>query len=177
MRRKSTHPQHPVIFLDIDGTLHPFCSPRTAYFSCWDRLSDAIGSRPLQVVITSDWRLSMGFEALLSALPESLAQMVVGATPHDTTGPPVFRRYREVQRWIQDSGFAGSWIAIEDGVGTYPSAPWPGCIWCDSAHGAGDDQAEELRRWLTNPTRPPLVQLATVSVPTNKPRVRIRPSG
>ena len=104
-----------LLFLDFDGVLHPVS--RKTELCCLDRLHDILRACPdVQVVITSTWR----DELPLAALRELIGNggefdcRIIGGTPNLEGEGCYGRRDLEIQRWMQNNGYTGAWLAIDD---------------------------------------------------------------
>lgn len=74
------HP--PVLFLDFDGVLHPTGTAPQGLFAHMPLLAEGLRGplAAVQVVISSDWRLSFTFDELRPDFPDDLRPRVVGCT-------------------------------------------------------------------------------------------------
>ncbi len=71
-----------VVFLDIDGVLHPDMSPPEDEFSCIEAFERAVSSYgEVDIVITGRKRLSMGLDRIRSKFSIEVASRIVGVTP------------------------------------------------------------------------------------------------
>jgi len=106
-----------VLFLDIDGVLHPelptakpqFCYLRNFHQTL--RRVDPLANMP--VVISSDWKLHHPLMDLKMRFPPDLAQQIVGVTP-DHFGFPHGNRESEINTWMNQHAATGDWLAIDD---------------------------------------------------------------
>jgi hypothetical protein len=115
-----------IIFLDIDGVLHPdpatldqaFCQRHLL----WELLKARLG---MLVVISSSWRTHHSLDEIIDFIlaggDAQLRCRFVGSTPvlpganHEYRG-----RERECVQWLNESSFAGSsWLAIDDIAGNF----------------------------------------------------------
>lgn len=115
-----------VLFLDIDGVLHPE-SPTTLPLFCFLRNFHRTMRRVdpdarMPVVISSDWKLHHALIDLKMRFAPDLAQQIVGVTP-DHFGLPDGNRESEITTWMAQHASQGDWLAIDD------RARWfqPGC--------------------------------------------------
>jgi len=74
-----------VLFLDIDGVLHPDGPGEYQDFSCLAAFSDALRSADpkgrVPIVISSAWRHTQRLSAIKSNFPQDISQQIVGVTP------------------------------------------------------------------------------------------------
>lgn len=109
-----------ILFLDIDGVLHP--DPATAEQAfcrrhlLWDLL---LVQTQIRVVISSDWRLRHSLpemtELILAAGPSALAPRIIGVTPECPDARHVYEgRQRECLQWLADHAPAHPWLALDD---------------------------------------------------------------
>lgn len=115
-----------ILFLDIDGVLHPDPVTPDQAFSQRHLLWEFLNTRlDVQVVISSDWRVHHSLDELvdfiLAGSDGQLRSRFAGVTPvlpgagHEYRG-----RERECRQWLAESDFAGSpWIAIDDVAGNF----------------------------------------------------------
>lgn len=110
-----------ILFLDIDGVLHPDPATPDQAFSQRHLLWGFLEARPdVLVVISSDWRVHHSLDELvdfiLAGSDGQLRSRFAGVTPvlpgagHEYRG-----RERECRQWLAESDFSGSpWIAVDD---------------------------------------------------------------
>lgn len=147
-----------ILFLDIDGVLHPVTAPDTALLSRLPLLEAWLGSRPdVEVVVSSSWRLSHSLEQLKACFSPDLGDRLIGVTDlhwrhvYEETGEvPLTTQHErelEVRRWLSRNGGTRPWAALDDERGLYG----PGCscvIVCDGHVGLTPDELSELDRVL-----------------------------
>ena len=80
----------PLLFLDFDGVLHPAMSVPNVLFCHLPLLTEWLMNEGagVDVVISSDWRLDHGFEALLGYFPEPLRPRIRGVLPREEEVDP-----------------------------------------------------------------------------------------
>ena len=126
-----------VLFLDIDGVLHPEGCQPDDHFCFAPSFCEIIHSidpdGTLPIVITSMWRHTHTLDELSSNFSEPVANQIVGVTPNfDKINPekchaltmkmkalsgvssrPAYRQI-EVMDWMADHAPNGRWLAIDD---------------------------------------------------------------
>lgn len=115
-----------IIFLDIDGVLHPDPATLDQAFCQRHLLWELLKARPgVQVVISSDWRADHSLDEMVGFIlaggDAHLKRRFVGTTP---ALPGVNHEYRSRERecvqWLNESSFSGSsWLAIDDIAGNF----------------------------------------------------------
>lgn len=142
-----------IVFLDIDGVLHPYApwphdeSIRAQYFSCLPRFEAVLRDYPhVRVVIASDWRRHHSLERLRSFFSADIRERVIGTTaldlsPSDATG----HRQSQAEQFLREHDLVeAGWIAVDDTVTNYQAdAP---LVLCKDLFGAQEEAA--LRRLL-----------------------------
>ena len=122
-----------VLFLDIDGVLHPeTCSPESN-FCCLPNFCNVLRhvdpEQRVPVVISSMWRQYNTLSSMREAFPSVIAAQIVGVTPYLTIeqlrsvvdwGPlggeqsKDRHRQREITMWMHAYAPEGQWLAIDD---------------------------------------------------------------
>lgn len=121
MTLPSTPTDSMILFLDIDGVLHPEGVGVELEFVHLDNLEAVLREFvQIQVVIPSAWRLEMSLEELRRRFSEDIRPRIVGITPslpeyEDQRG----QRQRECEQWLltaQDVQGAQQlpWLALDD---------------------------------------------------------------
>lgn len=129
-----------VLFVDIDGVMHPFGCAVDQLFAWRGLLDELIAEHDdLVLVVHSTWR----YEYSLDELREFLGARVADSTPR---GP----RWDSIQWWMsQNYKTVSSWRVLDDAPVEFPDPPPPQLIVCDSATGLSDDGVQaQLRNWL-----------------------------
>ena len=132
------------LFLDFDGVLHPTLAEPSGLFIHGSRLAEALRSCPVNIVISSSWRLHFSREDYLDRLPLELAGQVVGATGEAHVGK--FARWHEIQQYVKKHRIV-DWRAIDDSAFEFPL----GCrelIACDGSLGLTPAQLVLVTGWL-----------------------------
>ncbi len=107
-------PRGVVLFLDIDGVLHPCQSGSLRHMPLFEQWLLAHPS--VEVVISSTWRETHTFMELRALFPATVRDRVIGTTP-------VFEerlREEEIQHFTRRHGIA-HWFCIDDQVADFPS--------------------------------------------------------
>ena len=106
-----------VLFLDIDGVLHPEMPTELPRFCYLANLADCLRrvdpDARVPVVISSDWKLYYPLSDLRTQLSPDIARQVVGVTP-DHFGWPDRNRQSEIADWMAQHAPDGAWLAIDD---------------------------------------------------------------
>ncbi len=143
----------PVVFLDIDGVLHPLrpASVMVAPFALLPQLDAWLRTHPaVEVVFSSSWRLEYPLDQLREMFSEDLQPRVVGATP-DLGSFGIGHRGREVQAWLAQSGApARPWRAIDDTACWFDVDLIDRLILCDPGLGLGVQQIGQLDSWASS---------------------------
>lgn len=134
-----------IIFLDFDGVLHPVHARDSGQFCYMEDFLDLVDDFPkIEIVISSSWRHQMSLDTLQSMFGRH-ARKVIDATP-DVKAPVKndFWRLYEIETWIAENDYKGSWIAIDDAANEFPFEH-PDLFLCESSIGLDDDAIEALR--------------------------------
>ena len=116
------HPQR-VLFLDIDGVLNNddwlfengslTCDP--ANVKCLNRIIAETGA---EIVVSSDWRRWMSWSDLCTRLfTAGVEAEFLGKTPaidRDTPHGELPHRGREIDGWLQEANFDGTYVILDD---------------------------------------------------------------
>jgi len=135
-----------LLFLDIDGVLHPVATRPDQHLVHRQRFEQwAAGHPDVQIIITSSWRQRYPLAVLKGLFSPAIGARIIGTTPR-IYGVPIRRRYEEILEWLKkNNGLGQSWLALDDSPADFP----PGCaqlVCCDPAHGFDDAAARELDR-------------------------------
>lgn len=110
-----------ILFLDIDGVLHPEGVGEELHFVHLDNFEGVLREFPqIQVVISSTWRLDMSLEELRLRFSEDLRPRIVGVTPSlPESKDPRKQRQRECEQWLEtalaaDLSLRPPWLALDD---------------------------------------------------------------
>lgn len=115
-----------ILFLDIDGVLHPDPAPAENAFCQRHLLWQILIERPtLQIVISSDWRLRYTLDYLADRIAEGsnkdIKQRMIGVVPvlpgmkHEYRG-----REQECLAWLaKHRSETEPWLALDDVAGNF----------------------------------------------------------
>lgn len=111
-----------IVFLDIDGVLHPDpCYDRDLLLSCLPRFESVIREFPgVEIVISSTWREKRSLTELSDLFSPDIAQRIIGVTPSWKDHQGIFnrigyQRHSEVEAWMRASSEPWRrWVAIDD---------------------------------------------------------------
>ncbi len=109
-----------LLFLDIDGVLHPVetdYSFSSRFFSRLPLLEELLREfTSVDVVISSDWRLAESIEQLQRYFSDDIRHRIIGATPQfDPNTDLHHRRQLEIQAWLDGNGRGDAeWVALDD---------------------------------------------------------------
>jgi hypothetical protein len=106
-----------VVFLDVDGVLHPFAGSEHFVPSAMRALAELIAATGASIVLSSSWQATPEMMGLVDAefaryaIAACAGRTVPGAPPSTT----VAGRVREIQRWLAVHPDAvDSWVALDD---------------------------------------------------------------
>ncbi|WP_454872965.1 HAD domain-containing protein [Paraburkholderia xenovorans] len=111
----------PLLFLDIDGVLHPDGCDPAEHFCRWPLLEGVLDAVPdIDVVWASTWRYKRDWSELLAQVPKQLHPRFLGATPahlypRRPLCPDATRRL-EVEAFLSDvlGDPSRPWVAVDD---------------------------------------------------------------
>ena len=147
-----TYPK--VIYLDIDGVLHPTSPMMDGLFGRAHLLEELFTnpSDRIRIVISSSWRFTHSLAALQAKLPSALAQRVI-----DTTGPALIgkhARYQEIVAHATSKLDPGTeWRALDDSYWEFPNH-CKELIRCNPNTGMSSKEVDQLLLWLNGQTCP-----------------------
>jgi hypothetical protein len=139
-----------LLFLDIDGVLHPVggdYSFSSRFFSHLPPLEELLREfTSVDVVISSDWRLAESIEQLQRYFSADIQHRIIGATPQiDPSVISSNRRQLEIQAWLDGNGRSDAeWVALDD----WPSSFEPGfarLVLTNPTRAFDHDSSQELR--------------------------------
>lgn len=161
MRRRFTR-QHPVLFLDFDGVLHPagvqwvgedivLARSDVALFEWAPLLVEALAPFPqVQVVLSTSWVRVLGFDEASQRLPEGLRSRIVDATwfAHSGRGWDLLTRYEQVHYYVRRHD-CRRWVALDDDVAHWGAAHRANLVATIAAEGlAAPGKLDELAQKL-----------------------------
>jgi hypothetical protein len=139
-----------LLFLDIDGVLHPVgvdYSFSSRFFSHLPRLEALLREfDSVDVVISSDWRRTESIEQLQRYFSADIQRRIVGATPQmDPSVDVRHRRQLEIQAWLDGNGRSeAEWVALDDWASHF-EAGFERLVLTDPQQAFDQDSFQELR--------------------------------
>ncbi|WP_431509930.1 HAD domain-containing protein [Variovorax sp. DAIF25] len=139
-----------LLFLDIDGVLHPVgvdYSFSSRFFSHLPRLEALLREfESVDVIISSDWRLAESIEQLQRYFSTEIRRRIIGATPQIDPGVAVHhRRQLEIQAWLDGNGRSDAeWVALDDWPENF-EAGFARLVLTDPKRAFDQDSFQELR--------------------------------
>jgi len=149
-RTTHTDESSDLLFLDVDGVLHPVgtdYSFSSRFFSHLPLLEELLREfRSVDIVISSDWRLAESVEQLQRYFSADIRPRIIGATPQ--IAPDAIadcRRQLEIQAWLDGNGRSDAeWVALDDWPGSF-EAGFKRLVLTEPKLAFGQDSFEELR--------------------------------
>ena len=109
-----------ILFLDIDGVLHPDPPEPDQRLRSLPRLIAILRDFPqVEVVISSLWREKLSLDQLRDLFPTDLRTQIIDVTPivEHIDGWLPARREGEILEWLEASGRTGEpWLVLDDQV-------------------------------------------------------------
>lgn len=147
-----------IIFLDFDGVLHPFPmgpsdSPLSAVAPLWRILEKYPG---ISVVITSTWRETYSFSALIDLLAAHggapFTKRFVGVTPVMESAADYVPgiRQREIEAWLVDNAADDTPYLILDDIEEYFDSTCKNFYLVDGVTGLTANDVETIALWLSS---------------------------
>jgi len=139
-----------LLFLDVDGVLHPVgvdYSFSSRFFSHLPRLEALLREfNSVDVVISSDWRLAESIEQLQRHFSTDIQLRIIGATPQIGPSAAVpHRRQLEIQAWLDGNGRSDAeWVALDDWSSNF-EVGFARLVLTDPARAFDQDSFQELR--------------------------------
>lgn len=143
-----------ILFLDIDGVLHPLMPRRdrpqseAGQLSYLPRLAKVLSQYPeVQIVISSTWRVTRTLDQLRVLFPEDLQHRVVGVTPVLDEARYPGGREIEALAWLDAHAPGEEWVALDDCAPCWTSL-WRLVI-CDDGFRVAEERElrEIVERW------------------------------
>lgn len=111
-----------ILFLDVDGVLHPAVNYDAALLLCKLPLLEEVLRRHLDVdvVISSTWRENRTLTELRALFSSDIAHRIIGVTPQwldiqDDESSGTYVRQAEVESWLrQHKRTWEQWLAVDD---------------------------------------------------------------
>lgn len=107
-----------ILFLDIDGVLHPDPPQPDQRLRSLPRLVAILRDFPLvEVVISSLWREHLTLDQLRDLFPAEIRSRIIDVTPiaERVEGWLPARREGEILEWLESTGrIAEPWLALDD---------------------------------------------------------------
>lgn len=110
-----------VIFLDIDGVLHPLFprkdrpATESSPLAYLPRLAAVLRDYPsAYIVISSTWRIKRTLNELRALFPDDLQTRIIGSTPILADAHRPGGREAEALAWLEDHPQHFAWIAVDD---------------------------------------------------------------
>jgi len=123
-----------VLFLDIDGVLHPDGPGDYDDFACLPLFCEALQAADpdgrLPIVVSSAWRHTQRLDAIKGNFPQRVRAQIVGVTPsladvdaiakHSSPPDPPgavsarYQRQNEITAWIHRNAPKARWLAVDD---------------------------------------------------------------
>ena len=143
-----------ILFLDFDGTTHPYGCKIFKEFSCLPRIERVLREFPhVQVVISSWWRVSDNLDQLRSYFSLDIKDRVIGSTPVIETHSNVILdpvpRHHEILQWIFENKYTGPWVALDDDWRGFPD-DCKELIKCFPDVGVDAEIEEKLRQYFNS---------------------------
>ncbi|MGJ7573619.1 HAD domain-containing protein [Variovorax sp. RB2P76] len=139
-----------LLFLDIDGVLHPVetdYSFSSRFFSHLPPLEKLLREfTSVDVIISSDWRLAESIEQLQRYFSADIQHRIIGATPQiDPSVGVSNRRQLEIQAWLDGNGRSDAeWVALDDWPSNF-EAGFARLVLTDPERAFDQDSLQELR--------------------------------
>ena len=150
-----------VIFLDVDGVLHPFTANSFFQANCLAALRRIVGETGAAIVLSSSWQSSEASLAMVNrALRTNGLPTVVDKTlPSGATATSEEGRAREIARWVETHAdqCSGGWVVLDD-MDVQPHLPAGHVVRTRAESGLTDRDAELAVELLGGPDKslPPL---------------------
>lgn len=143
-----------ILFLDFDGTTHPYAALIKDYFCCLPRIERVLREFPQVRVVISSWWRQDGLESVRKYFSQDIKDRVIDVTPIiedrdlSTLLIRAVTRHYEILEWIQKNEYQGPWVALDDDWMGFPDF-FPQLIRCDSDVGVDAEIEEKLRQYFS----------------------------
>lgn len=139
-----------LIFLDIDGVLHPTETTDKAAAFCHRPVFEAfLREQPdVDVVFSTSWRLLKDLNALRAHFSEDVRHRFIGVTPYLEDEVSEEARSKEILAWMyryRQTNPGRGFVALDDDASHFP----PDCFWlllCDPQQGLDSQILNALRQ-------------------------------
>jgi len=130
-----------VLFLDIDGVLHPDGPGDYEDFSCLPVFCEALRAadpqQRLPIVVSSAWRHTQRLDDIKGHFPQDIRDRIIGVTPYlsgteaASPGTPLravravasrYTRHNEILAWITRNSAHAQWLAVDDRASGFEDA-------------------------------------------------------
>ena len=137
-----------ILFLDIDGVLHPSSGSPPFVPDCIAVLESLLSDFPdIDIVITSSWREEKSLAELKALLGTQIGSRVIGVTPVIDEPFLHHARFHEGQAFLANSEYPDNpWVALDDEVGHYP--PDSPVLITDRRTGITEDDSHRLKTMI-----------------------------
>lgn len=139
-----------ILFLDIDGVLHPLDADPDRLFCCASRLWVILRRHPqICVVFSTAWRQRLDVRALIDYTlcggGEDLAPRFIGCTPELHCDEDYQHRRLECEAWLAENDLESApWLALDDTPSAMGFAASPNVYIVDPQHGLRDQDVEAV---------------------------------
>jgi len=147
----SSHPV--VLFLDIDGVLHPVggvpFKQRLGRLPLLEALLREPALRPVGVVVSSTWRLVYTLAQLRSQFAPDLRERLIACTPQLEEHRTSHARHEEIAAWLARHPGVAAWVAVDDDMRGFPDAVADHVVYTNAETGLVPHDIDLLRARLT----------------------------
>lgn len=111
-----------ILFLDVDGVLHPAVCAVDAELLCRRPLLETVLREcpQVEIVVSSTWRENRTLAELQAIFSPDVGARIVGVTPlwqdvQDETSMGTYVRQAEIEAWLRQAGRTWEpWVALDD---------------------------------------------------------------
>ena len=141
-----------ILFLDFDGVLHPVggvqSGERFSRLPMLEALLRETAFRDVHIVISSTWREAFPMARLAEAFAADLRPRILGGTPVLDDYDGDHARYAEIRAWLDAHPDVISWVALDDGIGAFPTHQRKNAVFTDPQIGLNEESLARLRKML-----------------------------